>query len=162
MKGMLILADADVRPELFHWFGAPSPDALEAWLCRHGLDGRLPPELLALLQRTGGGDLFESETILGPLGSEVMGDDIVGVTESYRRRGLPSDVWIFQTGCFLCGFTTDRFEYVRLDERSLTVVQRFLRLDDWYIATLRAEFGERYGLAPMRGQGLTPKPDLGS
>ena len=39
---------------------------LRRWLSENGLN--LPEDFVAFLELTGGGDLFESETILGPYG----------------------------------------------------------------------------------------------
>jgi hypothetical protein len=62
----LLEQDSSRRPELFVWNGSLSKERIEKWLEERQL--KLPEDLVELWQETGGGELFESETILGPFG----------------------------------------------------------------------------------------------
>ena len=64
--------DARVRPDLFHWNGPIDPSRLQAWVDGNSWLGPCPGDLLAFWQETRGGDVLESETILGPFGDESV------------------------------------------------------------------------------------------
>ena len=61
---MVLLEDSERVPDVFLGFGAIPQSELSDWLKRHSLV--LPSDLVELWQLTGGGDVFESETILRP------------------------------------------------------------------------------------------------
>jgi hypothetical protein len=61
---LAILKDAETRSDLFHWFGAIEREEIESWMRAGRLS--VPSELVELWSLTGGGDLFESETIFRP------------------------------------------------------------------------------------------------
>src|SRR5215469_681556 len=86
-----IYEDALKRPDLFHWFGVAEAE-FEAWLT--ALPLRVHPGLVGFWRRTGGGDLFESETLLGPLVKDE-GDNVLKLNEYHWSKGLPSDLLIF-------------------------------------------------------------------
>jgi hypothetical protein len=48
--------------------------------------------------KVGGGDLFETETLLAPYGDETLGDDIDTVNRFYPARGMPSNYLVFHYG----------------------------------------------------------------
>lgn len=66
--------------------GSIPKERLDEWFRQRDLE--VPSELAELWQETGGGNLFESETILGPFGDVLTGDDVDSVNEVHRGRGL--------------------------------------------------------------------------
>ena len=90
---------------------------------------------------------------LPPNGSSIPNacfaqDDIEGRNAAHAAKGKPSGLYIFQEGAFLSAIRLSDQKFVTLT-KDYTVEDSFGCLDDWYIRTLRAEFGERYGLAPL-------------
>jgi hypothetical protein len=148
---LTILKDAEARSDLFHWFGAIERDEIESWM-RTG-QFSVPSELVELWSLTGGGDLFESETIFRPTSIRssmpyfVAGSDPVDSANEQRvRNGMPKSYLAFHDGLFLSA--------IRLyDQRVVTLTPKgqetgeFSSLDEWYLRTLRAEFSRRYGLS---------------
>ena len=99
-----IYDDARAHPLLFHWFGISEP-AFEAWL--KALPLRVHPGLVEFWRRTGGGDLFESETILGPLVAEES-DNVLEMNEYHWSKGLPRDMLLFHIGLNMTASFVDR------------------------------------------------------
>jgi hypothetical protein len=141
---MMIFEDAAKRPDLFLWFGAIDPALLAQWLARHHLVVR--DDLFELWTRTGGGDIFESETLLGPFGNEALGDDILGVNQYAHEQGLPANYLIFHTGIVRSAIRMSDRRIVTVVRADHTVIAEFESLDRWYVDLLRSEFAERYGL----------------
>ncbi len=146
---LTILADAARRPDLFSWFGAIEEHVLRQWV--RTADVCLPEDLLELWRQTGGGDIFESETILRPNAGSVPsngwvpGDDTHSTNLAYREHGLISEMYVFQEGCFLSAISLTDQSYVVLGP-AFEVLAVYASLDDWYCQTLRKEFAARYGL----------------
>lgn len=142
-----IYEDASVRPELFHWFGVAGAE-FDAWIT--ALPFRVHPGLVSFWQRTGGGDCFESETLLGPLAPED-GDNVQKVSEFYWNKGLRRDLLVFHTGMCLSASSVDmrlhRNRLVVLEPESFEVTMWFDTFNTWYRNTLRSEYAQRYGLA---------------
>ncbi len=142
----LILNDAASRPELFRWFGAIERAPLDLARIQYSLV--FPGDLLSLWEITGGGDMFESETILSPL-STSPSDNIDIVSGLHWRRGLDRNCLVFHTGLCLsvvCDFKSPHF--VALDESTYREIASFDDLDAWYLTMLRAEYAARYKLSP--------------
>ena len=134
---------------MFSPFGAIPLAEIQDWLRRTGLV--LPSDLIELWQQTGGGDVFESETILRPTvdstpNSCFVEDDIEGTNAAFSQEGKTSDLYIFQQGAFLSAVRLSDKRFVSVTKGGYTVEDSFASFDDWYIRTLRAEYGERYGL----------------
>jgi hypothetical protein len=55
----------------------------------------------------------------------------------------------FQQGAFLSAVRLSDQRFVTLTEGGYTIKDSFDSLDEWYVRTLRAEYGERYSLPPM-------------
>jgi hypothetical protein len=139
----LILRDADLRPDLFKWRGKLSIPALEHWEREHSLP--LPKDLKQLWSTRGGGELFESETVLQPFGAADY--DLIGcVSEAFRKRGLDAESYVFHTGLWDSVFRKSDGTLSSLEPTDMSQRSKFQDLADWYKA-LRAEYGERYGLA---------------
>jgi hypothetical protein len=137
--------DATLHPELFSWRGAISEADLQCWLTSRAL--QVPLDLQQLWQHVGGGDFFETETILHPCDPMDSGDDVDSVNLLHRERGLPSGYLIFHVGAF--GFSAVRLAdqtYVLLDSDTYGEVAEFSDLDHWYYSMVRPEYAERYRL----------------
>ncbi|MFL6436923.1 MAG: hypothetical protein ACJ71Q_05035 [Terriglobales bacterium] len=145
----LLINDAIRAPHAFCWFGAIPPAELDAWIQRS--QALLANDLLDFWRMTGGGDLFESETILRPTVESlpnacfVSGDDTDSVNSTQRERGMPKHLFVFQIGVFFSAVDMRYHKYVTLSESYVPQAQ-FNSLEQWYRGTLRAEFGSTYGL----------------
>ena len=136
---------AAVRPDLFNWFGPVEPDRLRAWTGARHLS--LPTDLLSVWEQTGGGDLFETETVLAPIGDGPSGDDAGSVNAQLRERGLPDGYFVFATGTALSTIRLQDQKYVLLDEsRGYAETGEFSSFEEWFQAVLLKEYGARYGL----------------
>ncbi len=139
------MQDSARYPELFEWNGTIAPDRLQSWLQDRGLN--LPQDLIELWEVTGGGELFETESILSPFADPHSGDDIDSVNEFHHSNGLAQQYLVFHVGT---GLTTVRLIdgcYVTLND-IYQELSSFLTLDDWYIAEIRSEYAKRYNLNP--------------
>lgn len=143
---MLILQDAEQWPMAFGWFG-PIPQAeIQDWLHRNRVT--LPSDLTTLWAKTGGGDAFESETILRPTVASVpnagyVSDDIE--SENQLPAAPSGGLLIFHRGAFLSAIRLEDQVFVTLGDNH-EIKNQYRSLDEWYVNTLRAEFGPRYGL----------------
>ena len=148
---LLLIQDAQRVPSIFCAFGAITATQLDHWLRKNALV--FPSDLIELWQETGGGDVFESETILRPTVSSVpsaafVDDDIEDRNAAHSGHGKPSQFYISQEGTFLSAVRL-------LDQKCVTLTSGYLvkgcfdSFDEWYVRTLRAEFGKRYGLGPL-------------
>ncbi len=146
MSSCRLLRDARVRPELFRWNGPVGPARLRAWLRQNGLEHRCPLDLVAFWEETGGGDVFESETILGPFGEPEMGDEVVTTNRAMHAGGMPLQFLVFHTDLLISAVDMSAGDYVALSPSDFRVLQRFSSFDDWYATTLRTEYAARYGL----------------
>jgi hypothetical protein len=149
---LLLLQDAQKVPRIFFPFGAVPAAELQDWLQRTGLI--LPSDLIALWQLTGGGDVFDTETIFRPTvpstpNSCFVDDDIEGRNAAYAEEGKSGDLYVFQQGAFLSAVRLSDQRFVTLAEGGGTIKDSFTSLDEWYVRTLRAEYGEMYGLPPI-------------
>jgi hypothetical protein len=139
-----ILKDATVRPELFHFHGAVDRRIVEAYFADMGW--KVPDDLTNFLIATGGGDLFETETILGLNHEEGLDDDLLTVNEYYRDAGLPEQMVVFHTGLGISAVRLMDGSYVWLQPESFKILATFASLNDWYRSVLRSEYATRYRL----------------
>jgi hypothetical protein len=128
---------------LFSFSGKIDPKKLDAWLDNRGFV--VPSDLKEFWRETGGGDLFESETILGPFTSEDLGDDVAGQNQFLWQKGMPREWLAFHTGLWLSAVNMRSGQYAALREPSFQIIQRFGSLADWY-HLVRKEYASRYGL----------------
>jgi len=140
-----ILRDQRRRPDIFHFFGAIEPDRLISWLRERRFT--IPDDLRQLWCETGGGDVFETETILGPFGRTDLADDVDSVNQFHWAKGMPAEWVIFHTGIGgLSVVQTASGNYASVREGSYEVQQSFASLADWYVSLIRPEYVSRYGL----------------
>lgn len=139
-----ILSDSHRRPRLFVWSGPIDEYALRVWLTKLGWV--IPEDLFQLWSSTGGGDLFETETVLVPMSDS----DCEGAEEFNAAQylaGMPHDYIVFHIG--LGGMSAVRISdhsYVQLSPGNFRETSQFTSLDDWYSGLLLREYGHRYGL----------------
>ena len=95
----------------------------------------------------GGGEMFESETILSPFGEKDLADDVDSVNEFHWNQGMPSDYLIFHTG--IGGLTVVKLregKYASVDENKYLIERNFDSIAEWYCETIRKEYSLRYRL----------------
>jgi hypothetical protein len=144
----LITEDSNLRPSLFVWRGAVPLSEIEKWEREQLVS--VPDDIKELWNTKGGGDLIESETILQPSGPDE--DDLVlPRSKWFWSKGLDSDCYIFHEGLYVSTFRRSGDLLCSLNCSNFSEVGRFRTLDDWYLS-LRAEYGDRYGLTPLRGK----------
>jgi hypothetical protein len=151
---LILLQDAQKVPRIFTPFGAIPSAEIQDWLRRTGLV--LPSDLIELWQQTGGGDVFESETIFRPTVPSApnacfVEDDIEGINSAYAEEGKSGDLYVFHRGLFLSSVRLSDQRFATLTEGGYTVKDSFASFDEWYVRTLRVEYGARYGLPPVGG-----------
>ena len=144
-------------PRIFDPFGAIPSAEIQDWLRRTGVV--LPPDLIELWQQTGGGDVFETETILRPTVASTpnrcfVEDDIEGINAACAEEGKSGDLYVFHRGLFPSAVRLSDQRFVTLTEDGYTVKDSFASLDEWYVRTLTAEYGERYGLPSIGDDGF--------
>ena len=140
-----IQEDQAKHPELFRFSGSITTAQLNGWLQERNLV--VPDDLKRLWCETGGGEMFETETILSPFGQTNLADDLDSVNAFHRRKGLPSNYLIFHTG--IGGLTVVKMpvgEYLSVREDSYEVQRTFASLADWYARLIRSEYASRYAL----------------
>jgi hypothetical protein len=148
MTVLRILEDAAERPRVFWWNGAVSEAALDEWIARGPMAGRCPADLRTFWLATGGGDLFETETIYGPIGEPTMDMGLLEANQWLLSRGMPTRYVAFANGTWVGAIDLDgKFFQLEREEQAIRKVDRFRSLDHWYEKTLRREYATRYGLA---------------
>ncbi len=135
--------DEKIRPELFLWSGAISRQRIAEWLTERRL--RIPDDLLSLWTRTGGGDLFETETIFAPFSGDAT-NDVDMMNAFHRSRGLGAGYLVVHDGLALTAIRLDDGKWILLDRDDYRELWEYDSLEDWYVSLLRAEYAERYGL----------------
>ena len=139
----LILEDFYLRPDLFQWHGKLPVIAIENWQRDHSLS--VPKDLKLLWSTVGGGDIFESETILQP--QDARDDDlIIPMSNMLRTKGLDQQYYVFHVGLGVSVFGKTDTKLHLLNSVDLSLAGSFDDFNEWYIGTLRLEYGERYGL----------------
>lgn len=139
----MILRDAELHPGLFLWKGPLSAPAIHDW--ERALAICAPNDLKQLWALKGGGDLFESEAILQPFGTDAY-DTVEPVSLAFWGRGLSSDFLVFHTGVVDSAFRKSDGALFSLESTNFTQMTQFRDLDEWYLAALRSVHAERYRL----------------
>ena len=80
-------------------------ETFEVWLA--ALPLRAHTGLVDFWRRTGGGEVFERETLLGPLAVDES-DNVLKMTEHHRSRGLPAGLLLFHIGVCLSASSLDK------------------------------------------------------
>lgn len=138
-----IIKDTKDYPHLFNWTGSVPQKTLNDWLLKEGYI--IPPNLKALWVELGGGDIFESETILHPWLGSTYGDDIPSFNSYQCALGMSYRYLIFHVGIRLSSVKLSDGKLVTLD-RMYQELQVFNNLNEWYVQAIRLEYQERYKL----------------
>jgi len=139
--------DMELKPRLFFWEGSVDSQRLKQLL--HEKGWALPGDLFDLLVLTGGGEIFESETILGPFRDADLGDNLFTYNEELRDRGLPDGYVVFHTGIAVSAVRLTDGRYVEFGLNDFEERGEYASLEDWYLRLIRAVYGEHYGLPPQ-------------
>lgn|SRR5262249_4341253 len=142
----IVLDDARAVPNLFLWNGPVDRRKIDDWITNRGWV--IPDDLRRFWTVTGGGETFESEKFLQPLVSADVDDSVAQVTAWCEERGMPHGFVVFHEGFSFTAIRQLDGAYVSLD-RDLRVTGEYGTLDRWYVKVLRAEYGQRYGLARL-------------
>jgi hypothetical protein len=138
-----ILKDTKNYPLLFNWTGGIPHKELEDWLLRESYT--IPSDLETLWNKLGGGDIFESETILHPWLGKTYGDDTYNLHKYHHALGMSLMYLIFHVGMCLSSVRLSDGKFVTLD-KIYQEIQVFDTLDKWYVQVIRSEYKERYGV----------------
>lgn len=152
MEMFRVLEDAKLNSRVFHPFGPIPAAELNDWLQRTGL--ALPPDLIEFWRLTGGGDIFDTETVLRPTvptppNACFVDDDIEGFNAVAEGQGKPLALYLFGGSCLRSAIRLSDQKYVTLKDGQYTVDQVFDSFDEWYVRVLREEFAAQYGLLPI-------------
>jgi hypothetical protein len=133
------------RPELFFFYGpVPEKNILKKLQL---MNINVPSALLELWKEIGGGEIFETETILSPVNDNNLGDDFESVNNYHYSQGLSKDFLIFHVG--LGGLSTvslkDESYYV-IDDTTYKCVKGFNSLEEWYENHIRKTYAIKYNL----------------
>ncbi len=141
-----ILVDGAAAPHLFLWNGPVGRQHILDWIAeRHWV---ISPDLVEFWAATGGGEILESERLLRPLLEPQGQEEVAQVTAWCQQRGMASGLVVFHEGL---GFTAVRGGdgvYIWLDG-DLRIISEHSTLNQWYVETLRNEYGDRYGLGGL-------------
>ena len=140
---MKILLDAQKLPALFVFHGPIQQDELQRII--GSLPSPIPKDLVDFWCATGGGDVFETETLLGPCADPSLGDNLVVVNRALWAQGKPRHLLLFHRGYCHSYVDISSQHYIVLD-KAYEAVATYKTFDDWYVHVLRNEFGARYGL----------------
>jgi len=143
---LAILVDAQRFPHLFHWNGGIEMSVLREWLKFHHLI--VPEDLELLWHRTGGGEVFETDTVLGPFGDEGLGDDVLTVNAYHSAKGLEAQYLVFYVRAERLGaFAQADRMYVSLSREDYEPIARYADLNGWYASEVRAHHSDGHGTA---------------
>lgn len=140
----LLRTDSLLRPDLFIWNGAIERKRLENWVRERHLT--IPDDLVEFWSETGGGEIFETETVLGPFGDPERGEDLDSVNEHHRGRGMDQRFLVVHHGSALSAVRLHDRKWVVLDPDTYSQREVYGSLAEWYREVLRSEFADRYGL----------------
>jgi len=143
-----IFSDAEARPDLFLWNESIDRSSLKEWLAENRW--QIPDDLFLFWRETGGGDIYETETIFGPVGDADLGEDVLEINEELRKGGMPEDFLVFHQGTGgLSAVRLSDGQYLQLSEDDFSESGTYSSLEEWYDRVIRDEYADRYGLAPL-------------
>ena len=131
-------------PCLFAWWGPEDEGRLSAWAREKR--GCVPEDLFRWWSIHGGGELFETETLLSPFGNPAMGDDVDATTQIQHAKGLSSNWTVFHVGFGFSAFDLNDAHFAWFQRHQRSPSAEFDSLEAWYKGILRKEYAERYGL----------------
>lgn len=107
----------------------------------------MPHDLEMFYVATGGGDFFESETVLGPFADARLGDDLLTANAMRRSEGIDERLLLFHVGVTATAVNQATLQYVRLGVGN-TPETSFGSFNEWYYS-IRRDFAETYGLTKL-------------
>jgi hypothetical protein len=141
-----LLRDSRQYPLLFCWKGGIDRTVLDDWTS--SISHSVHPDVLDVWQLVGGGDIFETETILSPAPDDEL-ESVLPVSEFHWRRGLRSDALVFHIGICITAMTGSPLSIVSYSPETYIEQAIFPDVDTWYRIILRSEYQIRYGLLPL-------------
>ena len=137
--------DINMRPELFFFSGCiPKEDIIQKLSF---MNINVPFALIELWNEIGGGEMFETETILSPIANSDLGDDIESVNYYHYKKGLSKDFFVFHVGLGgISAVSLNDERYVIIDETNYKCVKWFESLEKWYENHIRKEYEIKYNL----------------
>lgn len=143
---MKLFDDIKARPDLFDLVKGVGAKDTKQLLLEAKLEG-LPDDLLTVLDLVGGGEIFETESLLSPYGESDLGNNIVSENWMHYEKGMPRDYIVFHSGLGgLSAVDVSRGVYIQIGEDDYAVKSEYDSFETWYCNTLRKEYAERYGL----------------
>lgn len=139
---MQLLDDAVVKPQVFRWNRPVGAKAIEDWLT--GRQWTVPTDLRQFWSQTGGGEAFETERFFAPLLGAQHDESVEQATSLAAGQGAPAGLLIFHQGLGLSGVRMSDGAYIWMQDNQVS--GEYSSLDQWYLAVLRSEYAERYGL----------------
>jgi hypothetical protein len=141
----LLLRDSHLRPDIFLWSGPLPISEIEKWEREQSLSA--PEDLKRLWSLKGGGDLFDTETILQPFGAPEH--DLIGpASQPFWEKGLSTEYCVFHTGLNDSVFRKSDGALFTLKSDPGGMSQ-FKDLDEWYRVAVREVYAKGYALAPL-------------
>jgi hypothetical protein len=140
-----LLKDSREYPRLFLWNGGVDRIVLDEW--KSSGPGFVHPDVLEIWSKLGGGDIFETETILS-LNHKDESDAVKSMSKHHWSLGLPSRALVFHVGLCVSAMIDCDLPIVAYDFQTYAELGRFIDLDSWYLNVLRSEYQHRYGLEP--------------
>jgi len=125
---LILLRDTQKTPRMFSLFGAIPLTEIQDWLRRTGVV--LPSDVIEVWQETGGGDVFESETILRVTVASIpnrcfVEDDIGRINGACAEEGKFGGLHVFHRRLFRSAVRFSEQRFVTPTEDGL-YGQRFL------------------------------------
>lgn len=122
------------NPYVLFEYGVPEKKELETELNKY--DFKFPKELIKFWQNFGGGDLFETETILYPVDTDNIEYDSMPVINRFLcKQEFDNNYYIFHTNnATVTAFHKQTHEIAVFDNepRNYKIEQRFKNIDEWF------------------------------
>lgn len=134
------------HPKLFRIVGPASASEVADVLSELGFHGSVPDDLVRFWMNYGGGDVFETESILAPVSRSIADDDLRETNQFHWNRGMSRDYLLFHMRVVLSVIDLRNARVVALDAATFSEVQSHSTLDAWYVETLRKVYANRYRL----------------
>lgn len=139
-----IFKDAKENPKLFRWNGSIKKEGVLKWFKLR--EWNITDEMIEFYCITGGGEIFESETILGLYKNQVFGDDLESMNKYYQNKGMSIHWLLFHIGIKNSALNMDTSEIIIFDSISFKIIERYKSFSEWYIKFIREEYKDRYDL----------------
>lgn len=120
----------DKYPRSFFPFGKVDSFTLDNEIRKYSF--KFPDELVSIWKEYGGGDLYQTETILYPLQNDKI-DNVVDLNNAYWADGMPRNNFVFHIGTGgVTAFNLETGEVINLNTDNWNVTCRYLSFVDWF------------------------------